>query len=299
MKKMKRMMSLVSALTMLSSSVTLTASAAHIHAYSISYQTLKADTDILDGKTIPAGTVAVTMSVQKNKGFNADTMILDIENGYTILTDEEGHPLVQKKSVLSDAFIAASVNENKICITAASEQTCTLSGEMFTVYIVPNGNATTGFAEVNSTDPTLTLETSSAGILNPGGIQVTSVSIPNPNGGYDVYYYGGDCDNNNVVNAVDASLILSALSSAGTDELPVNMDTKNYYFPQAVGISQPDADGNGKIENKKKKDKNGKEIDDPEHNDAKVILQYAADKGVGKAYTGPGADVVGQPIKLS
>lgn len=68
----KRAMSIASVAAILASIVAMPVSAAGINAYSVSYETLTTAITTEDGSTVPAGAVAVTMSIENNTGFNAN-----------------------------------------------------------------------------------------------------------------------------------------------------------------------------------------------------------------------------------
>ncbi len=284
MKKVRRTMSMVSAAVILASVVAMPVSAAEINAYSVSYETLTTAITTEDGSTVPAGAVAVTMSINNNSGFDANTFKLNIKDGSAIMLNEEGTPIVDTGNVLNGAMIGAAENEGLLCVTAAMGQSNCANGELFTVYVTSTDSSVVNIAEMVSVQPENLTEITETEITLPGTAQTYSF-IEN---GY-ICFYGGDCNNDNQVNSVDASLIMQALN--GMNPMSLDVDNYNYanYFPSVIRNDQPDANGDGFITH------SGSPT--PQNSDAQTILSYAASEGVGKTYTGYGSDTVGQKIE--
>ena len=76
MKTFKKITSMITALTMLSAMTVLPTSAVQTTEYTVSYDTLTQAIQTEDGSTVPAGSVAVTVSVSGNIGFDANTSTL-------------------------------------------------------------------------------------------------------------------------------------------------------------------------------------------------------------------------------
>ena len=286
--KQKNFFSLASVAAMLASLAATPVSAAHINAYSVSYETLTEAIETANGETIPAGTIAVTMSVNGNTGFNANTLTLHVKDGYTVVTDQQGEPVVEKGSILEDAMIGKAVNGNAVGVTMALAESTTENGDLFTVYFTANANASADVKFVQLEQPEIAVE--SVASLKDGGIGTNSVIV-----GSALYFYGGDCNNDNIINAVDASLILQAMKK--TDYKDLNINTTNFianYFPSVVKENQPDANGDGYITHR---DKDNDEYISEQESDSQTILTYAAYQGVGATYTGYGYKTVGQKIR--
>jgi len=280
----KRAMSIASVAAILASIAAMPAFAVESNVYSVSYETLTTAITTEDGNTVPAGAVAVTMSINNNSGFDANTFKLDIEDDFTIMLNEEGSPILEKGNVLNGAMIGVAENDGLLCVTAAMGQSCNGNGELFTVYATTTETSATNFAEVVSTQPVKITETTTATMMVPGTVQPCSDVID----GW-LCYYGGDCNNDNLVNSVDASLIMIALENTTPKILDVDEYSKADFFPSVIHNAQPDANGDGYITHF--------ETGNAEDSDAQTILSYAASAGAGLTYDGYGSDTVGQLIQ--
>lgn len=256
--KTSKIVGLASAFTMLASLAAMPASATCTNAYSISYETLTRVIETDSNATIPAGAVAVTMSVKNNTGFDSNTLALKLDEDYQFLTDTEGNPIVTLGNVLNgfDSASSVSVNNNKVCIAVASASESTTDGELFTVYCVSS-----------STDKKVQSKAEIASIVPPCTKEPLR-TIP------DGWYMVGDVDNSEVVNSIDAARILTALSNANVSYIYVNASYKqnvsNYFNNPVPYYKAPDA------------------IDDYciDDLDATAILSYAANIGAGNPYNG-------------
>ena len=290
MKTTRKMVGLMSAVAMLASLAATPVSAARINAYSVSYETLTEAIETDNGETVPAGAIAVTMSVNGNTGFNANTVTLDVKEGYTVLTDEEDEPIIEKGSVLDNALIGKAVNGNVVSVTMALAESTTKNGDLFTIYCTTNASAEVNFVQVEQLQHEVAVE--SAASLRGGAIGADSVIIPPY-----ICFYGGDCDNNNVVNAIDASLVLQAMAKSDYQDLDVKVYDYLEYFPSTIIAKQSDANGDGKITHPNPNTKDDDEAISAEESDAQTILEYAACRGANIAYTGYGSGTVGVLLK--
>lgn len=257
-------------------------SAAGINAYSVSYETLTSAITTDDGSTVPAGAVAVTMSIDNNAGFDSNTMTLEIDDGYTVLTDASGNPIVQKGTALSNGSVASAISTDgdTVCVAAAMNAFCDEDGAMFTVYATTADEETTGFVTVTATD-----EVTISADENYG-IALCSEMRQDDDGKWYMYYYGGDCNNDNEVDATDAAFLRQVLTENGYPEGTTGFSrallepNKMFltFFSSVVSFDQPNADGNDYIN----------------WDDSTVILGYAAAAGVKVEYTGDGAGIVGE-----
>lgn len=264
MKTSNKILSLASIAAMLTSISAMPVSAAQLNAYSVSYETLTEAIETTEGDTIPAGAVAVTMSVDNNTGFNANTLTLDIANGYTVITNDENNPIVQKDKVLAEANIAGAVSQDgtTLCVAVGSGVQCEADGQMFTVYFDKNHHADSDFVSVQNTEFSISsgdiITTSGAGLYAQYG-----------------YYYVGDTDNNGIVNSSDAADIYTAVRNRGDsfcideDFFDFNREVYfvNSYFPNAECYLAPDATENLFIDNA----------------DGDAILVYSANTGAGNS----------------
>lgn len=106
--------------------------------YSLSCETLTEAITTKSGNTIPAGTIAVTMSIDENNGFNSNTLAMEIDNGYSVITDSDGNPIIHAGEVLEGFMTSSAVTNNKVCVAAASATETFENGELFTVYLTPS-----------------------------------------------------------------------------------------------------------------------------------------------------------------
>lgn len=79
---------------------------------------------------IPAGSVALTISIRNNDGFNSSSTKLDID-GADILVDEKGKTIVVKGEILDNSIIAAAEKDNILVVSSAA----TNDGNLFTVFV--------------------------------------------------------------------------------------------------------------------------------------------------------------------
>ena len=262
---MKKIVSAVSAFVVASGIAVIPTSAVDTYNYSVSYETLTQALEVTDGSVVPAGSVAVTVSIEGNRGFDANTVVLDIGDDNSAIMDRSGSPVVTKGHDFNDAIIAADSADSLVSVAAAMSETFDDDGELFTIYLDAS-NPVIENVEILSTDeqsiPTM-------GIGSLGNGCGTNAFTKPYNGHTYLCYYSGDANDDNLVNAADASLIRSKLNSAGVTYFIVASYNYQNYFP-VYFAAQPDADMNGFIND----------------NDAVEILKYATAYAVGNVYTG-------------
>lgn len=265
MKKSNKILGLACVTAMLTSVGAVPVSAAQMNTYSVSYETLTEAIETKEGETIPAGAVAVTMSIANNTGFNSSILKLNVADGYSVISNNENKPLVQKGEVLAEANVAGatSLDGDTFCLAVASVENCAADGQMFTVYFEKNtDNADLDFVSIQSTQATI----AKGEITIAPKVELCAGTVV-------VYYYVGDTDNDESVNASDASNIYSAVHKNGgafcIDESSLNFSSiKNnvkHYFPKAACYLAPDATEDLYID-----------IEDGD-----TILQYSANHGAG------------------
>ncbi len=282
MKKLNKITSTVAAFAVLSSFAAFPVSAKATNDYSISYATITESFVTDDGTNIPSGAIAVTMHVENNTGFNANTFTLDIADGYSAITNEEGRPTVQLGEVLEGSLTSSVISSDNLtfCMTVASSEACFDDGVLFTLYFTEGETETSNFIDVSVANPLIThnddtLFTS----VNFGNMRsIMSITdtyyVGDTNGWQD---YGRHLNNPTaypeypVITAEDAANILSAYSSAGA-RIVVNSSNMHIYCPYAVFFKAPDANRDDYIDD----------------DDAVDILDYAAHAGAGSLdqYTG-------------
>ncbi len=259
---MKKILSMSVAVAMLASMAALPANAKCVDDYSISYETIHSDVEI--GRTaIPEGAIAITVNVENNSGFVSNTLNLEVEDGYTIVTDNAGAPAVKSGNVTRSALYRAACNENRICIATASGTSCRADGELFTFYVVADDPASAKDMSIASFDVE---STDRSGLI-----------CDSPSDYITGFYMIGNVENGNtpnihVVNASDAARILIEVYEYGNSFNLLTMTNDEFlsYFPDAIYKGAGDVNGNNVCDNV----------------DAADILDYAAIIGSGQTYSG-------------
>lgn len=218
MKKINKRAMLISSVTaILASIATLPVSAAESNAYSISYETLTSAIMTDDGSMIPAGCVAVTMTINENKGFDATTVKLAVANECDVMVDSSGKPIVQKGNVLESAMASSAVSAegDVICIVGAVGTTCTTTGELFTIYFYADEANSNEFITVTSCDmeeysPQITINAVLPSIQS-GNVCAPCQEIVD--GDMIIgFYIIGDTTDDGIINVFDAVNIMTAHS---------------------------------------------------------------------------------------
>lgn len=270
MKLAKKITSIASAAAMFASFAALNVDAIDMNQYGVSYDVLTNDIEISDGTIVPAGAVAVTVTVSGNTGFNANTFKLTIDEDYSVVTNSDCLPAVSANANFSNVLFGSALYDNTLCITAASSDLCHANGDMLTFYITGNNGTGSDLVDLFEVEPELAITPMSGSIGFGEGASINEHY--KKRGIYlDVYYYSGDADNDDDVDAVDASLILSVVNSVPGNEL--NVATYNYtsYFPSVIAAGQPDANQMGTIN----------------ATDAQLVLNHAANIGLNPNYVDP------------
>ncbi|MBR4101850.1 MAG: hypothetical protein IKK51_08260 [Oscillospiraceae bacterium] len=263
----KKVMSLASIAAILASFAAMPASAEERNVYSVSYETLTTAITTEDGSTVPAGTVAVTMSINNNSGFNANTLTLDIDEGYSVITNNDGKPILDKGAVLANSLTSASVSndEETLCVVSASATTSYADGELFTVYFFAE-NTTTDFVSIDDTEAEIAL-----GIIPLANDYVMDSYFVGDTNGED--WIVTSTGRHAPVDAVDAANIMVACCNYGRP-FDIFNETDSViwgYFPDLKHREALDVNNNNACDNR----------------DANDILDYAAEVGAGNPYSGP------------
>lgn len=282
MKIKKNLVALSVVAATIASMAAMPASAKKVNDYNLSYETLTESVTTTDGNIIPAGSVAITMSISENTGFTANTFKLNVDDKFSVIMDDNDQPIIEKQTVLCDALIGVAENDGLVCVTAAAGQSCDLNGDLFTIYAATTNSSETECAEIANIQSENISASAALSMLHAGG---TNSIIED---GY-MCYFGGDCNNDNVVNSVDASLIMMALKNVTPKILNASTYTYSNYFPSVIHRNQPDANGDGYITHFN--------TGNPEDSDAQTILSFSASAGAGNEYTGYGSATVGQKIR--
>ena len=181
---------------------------------------------------IPAGSVALTISIRNNDGFNSSSTKLDID-GADILVDEKGKPIVVKGEILDNSIIAAAEKDNILVVSSAATNETTNDGNLFTVF-------------VSNTPSDITVTDVSNESVSIGEFNLRDT---------EYIYYIGDVDHNTYVNAVDATWVLQALDTYANGNptqltyIPVSVAQANIntYFPYVHYADAADTNDNSII----------------------------------------------------
>ena len=189
---------------------------------SVSTQVLTNGT-VVDDTVIPAGSVAISVNISNNAGFSSTTTKLHLGDAYNILVCDENKPVVSNGSLLQDSIVNSATNDNYIAVVSASGSNQTADGELFTFYaLIDEMSLDDSIELVDETENEITV---SDNIIN---------------GSSEHIYVKGDCNDDDVVNAVDASYVLSALQRCGQSALPYSIASLPYmylwYFPDIYVI---------------------------------------------------------------
>lgn len=186
---------------------------------SVSTQILTNGT-VVNDTVIPAGSVAISVNISDNSGFNSTTTKLHLGEAYDIIVFEDNKPVVSNGSLLQDSIVNSATNENYIAVVSASGSSETSDGELFTFYAIIDETSLDDSIEFVEDEITI-----SDNIIN---------------GSSGNFYVKGDCNDDDVVNAVDASYVLSALQRCGQSALPYSIASLPnmylWYFPDIYVI---------------------------------------------------------------
>ena len=238
---MKKLISTLAASLMAVSTFTVVSVSASnvpaINKYTISTSTVENDT-VVDETTIPAGSVAITVNINNNYGFDASATKLNVGAFADVVVDETGRPVVTKGNVLDDFITASAINNGTVVVSSASDKETTTNGEMFTIYVA---NDYSGASVEDITNESISIET--------GNVAATL------NTRYE--YYIGDIDHDGYINSIDASQLLGAIADfkeKNPAKDPNNDFTVDFaddhlsdYFPDAHYANVADTNKNNKI----------------------------------------------------
>lgn len=180
--------------------------------------TLIITTDVLktaitadNGTVVPAGSLAVTVSIENNSGFNSSANKLVVGKSYEFIVSDFEEPAITNGSVMGDSIVCAAENNNSIAVTSASADYNYSDGAMFTFYLNQNDN---------SDDTNITfqeIDTSHMTNLDSGiSVQSTKVKFRhgNVNDPFD--------PNRFLIDSTDASDVLRAIQANNGAKLKVS-----------------------------------------------------------------------------
>lgn len=225
---MKKIIStIISSAMVISSLTTLLANATSDeknNSLSVITKSISEDLVLADDISIPAGSVALTVSIANNTGFDASTTKLDIGNA-NVLVDDKGNPIVSKEELLEDSIVVSAAKDNFVAVSSILGSDADEDGEMFTIYL--------------SSLP------SSVSVWN---INDAAVDLSQGNT-RDTVYHIGDVNDNGYIDSVDASQVSRAVELySGTvyGWLWVSIANANlsYYLPYSPYAELGDTNDN-------------------------------------------------------
>lgn len=284
---MKKFLSVAVVTAMLASMTAIPVSAKSVNDYTLSYATLASSFETTEGIIVPEGTIAVTMNIAENQGFNYNTLAMEIETGFEVLTDSDGNPIVKLGDVL-DGFsssCALSDDGSKLCVAVASANRSSQDGELFTVYCNPTtlGLSTAISSRNTSVQP--------ATITPPCPEQVINTRDTNDS-------IVGDIDSDSTVNSYDAYLLLVGINDFYDFHTDLTRRTyirysylRGEWGTSAFGEYYPDVTSPYAVNCKDTQEAYDNWYEDRletrviDSNDSDEILFYAATTGAGNTYT--------------
>lgn len=220
---------------------------------SITTETITNEIKADDGTIIPAGSIAVTLSVNGNTGFDTSINKLDIGDSDIIIASS-GTPAYSSGSLLDSSLISSAEKGNMIAFASASSSVLEADGDLLTFYVS------------SSLDKAEIVETQ---IINAYEERSNTTSSTK---GTLYSYIIGDINNNDKITASDASGILYAVdlfyqSHNSKEDFEVSYANTNLstYFPNTFCAEPADVDEGGIINNQ----------------DAQWVLTYYANAALG------------------
>jgi hypothetical protein len=276
MKNFKHAASIATFLAIAASFATLPVSAKAVNEYSVSHETLTESIITEAGNYIPAGSVAVTMSIDNNTGFSSNTFLLDIANGYEVIVDEDNNPIIETGSGLSGFLTAASAGNDKLCVAVAASNKHRGNGDLFTFYCSVSSDALGAPASIGVFKDTLMQQYSD------------DKETDSKNNRVGTYINFGDVNGDYFINASDATEVLKAVDINNNN---IILCTYLYNYPNNIATYFPDCYGPGNQYCYVAAD-----VYTPPYTgiyyideyDAQQILVFAACVGTGSPYTGTG-----------
>lgn len=214
--KMKKTISTLAASVMAVCSLASVSASATDNTNQIDITTETIETSIVadNGVIIPSGATAVTVSISGNTGFSAKGVKLDIGE-CDVISDVNGTPVVDSGDVIGDSIVGAMENDGVMMIASASADESTEDGDIFTFYVSGESDD----ISVIDIDPVINT-------ASPMAVRYR--------------YMIGDATGNGVIDLMDASEILTAVSTyqseSNSENLPVSTANANlsHYFSSSL-----------------------------------------------------------------
>lgn len=220
---MKKVISVIAASMMAAISLAFgSVSAANIstdNEYTISTKTVETDI-IVDKTTVPEGSLAVTISISNNTGFSSSSTKINLSNAHDAILDENGMLVIESGNAIGDSCISGSAGDDCVVIATASGTDKVCDGAMFTFFVAND-------SYLND----IKLEIAETSLSNVASVNANAVI---PMGSSQKFYKIGDVNDDDLIDARDATWVLSALDSTGRESLPYSEVEAfpEFYFPQ-------------------------------------------------------------------
>ncbi len=89
----------------------------------------------VDGNYIPSGSLAVTVNISNNTGFDNSKTVLEIDDAFDIIEDNDNNPLIVNGSTAEDSLVYAVEANNVLTVVSASADVKQNDGSLFTFYV--------------------------------------------------------------------------------------------------------------------------------------------------------------------
>lgn len=276
----KKLSGIAIVLAIASTYVPLSVSAKAVNDVSLSYSTLNSSADLTTGNIIPAGAIKVTVSIDNNTGFTNNMFLFNLEEGYSVIVDNNSAPIIETYSSLDGFLSAASFDNGKLCVALASADACRQDGALFTFYCTSNFSTSKIPVSIGNLDESFSSDNNDT--------ETRSGNI--------VRLKFGDVNGNGIINSSDATAVMIALSRNDNDEDDSNpiLLRELYAYPDRIAELFPYyysdnpycyicADVLSDIDQG-----TGADQYIIKNAEAQEILVYAAQTGTGAGYSGSG-----------
>ena len=223
----------------------------------------------VDGNYIPSGATAVTVNISNNTGFTSFSTKVDLGSAYDVLLDNDNNPIVSVGSVIEDSLYSCSEKDNSLAFVTASAVDEDANGEIFTFYVNK---------DESSKDASIALLDIANGTPTSLG---ENASITSGSGGY---YISGDFNDDDIIDARDATACLTGLNRSGMSALPhyIAVIMQTFLFPDINYIDSAYIWSDTR--------------DMTAENTAQVVLNYYAATSAGNPFPRPSGLLVGYTI---
>ena len=209
----------------------------------------------VSGINLKKGDVYVDIDFKGFKGITSVGLNLEFGSGLDFISDRHGNPLYITLNNVNRGHLEKIDGSDRKCFWTTAHSENQDNGTYFRLYLRPNENYSSENAVANVDVELLTG-------IDKNGKPVTYIDFREPGIMLKANeYIIGDTDNDGRVDGVDASNILSALSSNGNIPLYIRNGNPYYtdstytnWFPNAVCMDSPDADQSGVINRKDAED---------------------------------------------